>query len=172
MPTTQLIDLAKKTLDHSKEIRREELVRTIYILNLYKKSVKFVKNRIFAVSKDNSFNEHVLLIVKVLDNYNLSLLLAEGYEKRIWNDLMDRKPSMGEFLIEETIIYFKNIISCERDFEDMAQHIGYSQSILNTENTAMDKNITTSMPKCNTAVQILKDNPWLLYLTLIIDAFN
>lgn len=143
------------------------------VLTLYKESINFIKKRnAKLINSGGSDKECIDAICKVLDRYNLFLLLGEGYETRVWDDLLNENDRLKTFLIDETVFYIKNNIDSESTFNALVEHIAFSQCILNKLDSAVDITIIGGMPKVKQATNTLKSNPWLLYLSLLIDSFN
>ena len=145
----------------------------IDILNLYKSSVLYLKKRntIYLKADPVAF-KNIQSIAKTLDKYNLCLLLSQGYETRIWTDLCSKNKGIETFVIDETILFFKNNIYSKDAFYALIDHIAFSQCIVNSDSTAIEFNIVKNMSKKESVVQTLKSNSWLLYLSLFNDSLN
>ena len=145
----------------------------IDVLNLYKSSVLYLKKRntVYLKADPNAF-KNIQSLAKSLDKYNLCLLLSQGYENRIWTDICSKNKGIDTFIIDETILFFKNNIYSKEAFYALIDHIAFSQCIINSDNTAIDFHIVKNMSQKESVIQTLKSNPWLLYLSLFNDCLN
>ncbi len=141
-------------------------------IKLYKECILYTKKRIDTIMKeDKSLGRNLTKLMTLLDRYNTSLLLVEGYERRVFNDILNQK-NLYSFIIDETVLLFKNTIESDDAFINLANHLAFCQSAINKTNSAISTNILENMPEINTAVQLLYDNPWLVYIILVIDSLQ
>lgn len=141
-------------------------------IKLYKDCILYTKKRIDVIMKeDKQLGRNLTKLTSLLDRYNTSLLLVEGYERRVFNDILNQK-NLYSFIIDETVLLFKNTIESDEAFINLANHIGYCQSAINKSNSAISTNILENMPQGTKAVQLLYDNPWLVYIVLVIDSLQ
>ena len=141
-------------------------------IKLYKDCILYTKKRIDVIMKeDKQLGRNLTKLTSLLDRYNTSLLLVEGYERRVFNDILNQK-NLYSFIIDETVLLFKNTMESDDAFINLANHIAYCQSAINKTNSAISTNSLENMPEINTAVQLLYDNPWLVYIILVIDSLQ